>query len=140
MRKLWTCVMATVALTCSSCGSSHNLYPVSGKVLYNGQPAANAAVFLRRQDVDPLSQQAIMGIVGEDGSFRLVCDSFGEGAPPGQYDVLIEWRQDRKRIRTGSTKLAQDRLKGRYADSKHPRFQVTIKAERNELAPFELTE
>ncbi len=33
-----------------------------------------------------------------------------------------------------------DKLKGRSADPKHPRFHVRINAERNNLAPFDLTE
>jgi len=141
MSKLPLCLMAMLAAACTSCGSSNNLYPVSGKVLYKGQPAVNATVFLRRQGASALSQQAIMGIVQEDGSFTLVCESLGNGAPPGEYDVLIEWKYDPKMTRTGSnTKLPPDRLQGRLADPKHPRFHVTIKAQRNDLAPFELTE
>ncbi len=81
----------------------------------------------------------ITGLVQEDGSFELVCGSLGKGAPPGDYDVLIEWKrvpgQTRQRSQTGP-----DILRGRYADPKHPRFHVLIKAERNELTPFELTE
>jgi hypothetical protein len=142
MKKLsMMCLVTTLALACGSCGNSHNLYPVSGKVLYRGRPAVNAVVFLRRPGAEPLNQQAIMGIVQEDGSFALVCESFGNGAPPGEYDVLIEWKHDAKRTRTGANaKPSLDRLKGRYADPKHPRFQVTIKAQRNELPPFELTD
>jgi hypothetical protein len=132
---------AMIALACASCGNSNNLHPVSGRVLYKGAPAVNATIYLRRQGVDPINQLAIMGIVQEDGRFTLVCESFGKGAPPGEYAVLIEWKHDPKVIRTGSnTRPKPDRLKGRYADPKRPRFHVTIKAEPNELAPFELTD
>jgi hypothetical protein len=140
MRKLYFFMTAMIALACASCGNSNNLHPVSGNVLYKGAPAVNATVFLRRQGVDPLNQQAIMGIVQADGGFTLVCESFGKGAPPGEYDVLIEWKHDPKLIRTGSnTRPPPDRLKGRYADPKRRRFHVTIKAGPNDLAPFELT-
>jgi hypothetical protein len=141
MRKLSMCLMATVALAGGSCRNPHHLYPVSGKVLYRGQPAVNAAVILRRPDVDPLEQQMIMGIVQVDGSFAVVCESYGKGAPPGEYDVLIEWNHDPRLTRAGSNaRHPPDRLKGRYADPKHPRFHVTVKAESNELPPFELTD
>jgi hypothetical protein len=141
MKALSIYITVMMALACASCGNSNNLHPVSGKVLYKGVPAVNATVFLRRQGVDPLNQLSIMGIVQENGGFTLVCESLGKGAPPGEYDVLIEWKHDPKLIRTGSnTKAPPDRLKGRYADPKRPRFRVTIKAEPSELAPFELTD
>jgi hypothetical protein len=141
MKDLWLHVTVMIALACASCGSSNNLHPVSGKVLYKGAPAVNATIFLRRQGVDPLNQQAIMGIVQEDGGFTLVCESFGKGAPPGEYDVLIEWKHDPKVTRTGSNaRPTPDRLKGRYANPIRPRFHVTIKPGPNELAPFELAD
>jgi hypothetical protein len=80
-----------------------------------------------------------MGLVQEDGSFELVCGSLGKGAPPGEYDVAIEWKQVFGQGK-GRPERGLDSLEGRYADPKHPRLQATIKAERNELATFMLTE
>ena len=40
-----------------------------------------------------MNDHTIMGIVQEDGSFELVSGLPGEGHPPGEYDVLIEWRR-----------------------------------------------
>jgi hypothetical protein len=130
--------MSALALTAASCGSNQ-LYPVSGKVTYKGAPAAGAAVFFQRQGGDHMNDHLIMGIVKEDGSFELVCGSLGKGAPPGNYDVLIEWKQITGRNR-GRPQRGPDRLQGRYADPKTPRLQATVKAQRNELTPFELKE
>jgi hypothetical protein len=127
MRKA-LCLTALFA-ACSSCSSKKNIYPVSGKVTYRGAPAPGAAVFLHRRDVDPLNEHLIMGIVQEDGSFELVCGSLGKGAPPGQYDVAIEWKQTAGQSK-GSPQRGVDKLQGRFADKKNPRFQVTIKAGR----------
>jgi hypothetical protein len=134
MNKRLLCV-AVLALVCVSC--SNGLYPVSGKVTYKGQPAAGAAVFFQRQGGDSLNDQLIMGIVQDDGTFTLVCGSQGKGAPPGEYDVLIEWKDSRKRGR-GPRQQMHDKLKGRYADRSRPRLHATIKAEANRLPPFEL--
>jgi hypothetical protein len=132
-------VVAFAILTSASCGKSDKLYPVNGKVIVNGEPAVHAAVFLRQANTDPLNQRMIMGIVREDGHFSVVCESLGEGAPPGEYDVLIEWKHDQLRRRTGSNTLVPaDRLNGAFSDPKQPRFHVTVKAERNNLSPFEL--
>jgi hypothetical protein len=138
MRKSLFCAVAVCALACSSCGSS-GLYPVSGLVTYKGQPAEGAVVFFRRTGADPLNEQTIMGIVRQDGSFTLVCGSMGEGAPPGEYAVLVEWRQSSNQAK-GQAQKGPDRLEGRYADPNRPLLHAVIKAERNELAPFELTD
>jgi hypothetical protein len=139
MKKLPLCLVATLVLACTSCGNKNNLYPVSGKVTYNRAPAAGATVFFRRQGADPMNEHLIMGIAGKDGSFVLVSGSLGKGAPPGEYDVLIEWKRF---IGQGEGRRhhAPDKLEGRYANPKRPRFHVTINAVRNDLAPFDLTE
>ena len=99
MKRLVRYAMAVMALACASCGNVHNLYPVSGTVTYKGKPAAGAAIFFRRQGGDPMNEHAVMGIVQENGSFTLICGSLGRGAPPGEYDVLIEWKQDQNQAK-----------------------------------------
>jgi hypothetical protein len=135
VRNIVFCLAAALA----SCGNQNNLYPVAGRVTYQGAPAAGAAVFFHRQGGDSMNEHMIMGLVQADGSFELVCGSLGKGAPPGEYDVVIEWKQVSGQGK-GRLERGLDKLEGRYADPKHPRLQATIKAERNELAPFVLTE
>ena len=86
-----------------------------------------------------MNEHAIMGIVQKDGSFSLVCGPLGQGAPPGEYDVLIEWRRESHQAK-GLAKKGSDRLKGRYADPRRPLLHAAIKAETNNLPPFELTD
>ena len=138
MRKAMFCLVAVLV---SACGSSenNNIYPVSGKVTYKGSPASGATVFFYRQGVDPMNEHMIMGIVKEDGSFELVCGSLGEGAPPGEYDVVIEWKQVSGQS-NGHPRHGPDKFQGRYADPKHPRIHAAITAQRNDLAPFDLTD
>lgn len=139
MKKGLVATMAALALVCSSCGDANKLYPVSGKVTYKGAPAVGATVFLQRQGADPLNEQTIMGIVQENGSFTLVCGPQGQGAPPGEYAVLIEWKRHANRAK-GLAQKAPDRLKGRYADPKRPRLRAVVKPGANDLPPFELTD
>jgi hypothetical protein len=131
--------LVVVALIFASCGSSSKLYPVCGKVMHKGTPAAGATVFFQRRGADPLLEQTIMGIVVEDGSFTLVCGSHGEGAPAGEYDVLIEWKPRSNRGR-GLAHALPDRLQGRYADPKRPMLHAVIRAAANDLPPFELAD
>jgi hypothetical protein len=148
--------MSSAAL--AGCGNSAGLFPVSGKVLYRGEPAAGAVVYFHRQAKPGSASQTIpYGIVEDDGSFEVTSDDLGNGASPGSYIVLVEWRDysgdnvtvtpskgkgkgkvkqvKRSRIRSGS-----DRLKGRYFDISKPLLHAEVKAEKNPLAPFELTD
>jgi hypothetical protein len=126
-------------LACASCASSNPLYPVSGTVTFKGKPAAGAVVFFERHGHDRINENLIMGIVQEDGSYNLVCGSLGRGAPPGEYDVLIEWRRATGQ-RKGHPQHGPDQLKGRYADRKHPQLHATVEAKTTMLPPIELTE
>jgi hypothetical protein len=136
-KPLFCSMIAALTLGCSSCGHSPSLYPVTGKVLVKGAPAAGATVFFERHDAGLMNEQTIMGIVGEDGSFRLVSGPHGEGAPPGEYDVFVEWRHRAERAKGP---LGTDRLKGHYGDRNHPRLHAVVKSEPTDLSPFDLTE
>src|SRR5579872_1651525 len=131
--------MATLAFACASCGRNNNIYPVSGKVMCNGAPAAGATVFFLRQGGDTMNEHMIMGIVQEDGTFELVCGHLGKGAPPGDYDVLIEWKQVSAQ-KTGRPHRGLDKFEGRYADPKLPLLHATVEAKNNMLRSFDLTE
>jgi hypothetical protein len=139
VRRVVFCLTAVLTLACASCGNKNNIYPVSGKVTYKGSPASGATVFFRRQGGDPMNDHMIMGIVQEDGSFELVCGSLGKGAPPGEYDVLIEWKRVTGQSK-GRPQHGPDKLKGRYADPKRPLLHATIGAKATNLPPFEITE
>jgi hypothetical protein len=139
VRKVIFCVWAVQALACASCSNKSNIYPVSGKVTYKGSPAAGATVFFHRQGGDSVNDHMIMGIVQEDGSFELVCGSLGKGAPPGGYEVLIEWKRVSGQSK-GRPQHGPDKLKGRYADPKRPLLHATVEAKATNLPPFELAE
>ncbi|MDB5305889.1 MAG: hypothetical protein JWO38_91 [Gemmataceae bacterium] len=139
MRKVLFCLTAALPLTAVSCGNSNNLYPVSGRVTLNGAPATGAAVFFYRQGGDAMNEHMIMGLVQEDGSFELVCGALGKGAPPGEYDVVIEWKPVSGQSK-GRPQHGPDKFKGRYADPKHPALRATVEAKANSLPPFELTD
>src|SRR5689334_6662664 len=77
----------------AGCGSSNQpaLYPVQGKVVVDGQPAANVMVrFNPLGDTSPLPL-ASQGITGSDGTFTLSTHQTADGAPAGQYAVTFQW-------------------------------------------------
>ena len=81
----------------AGCGNPAGLVPVSGKVLYHGEPAAGSVVYFHRErkagDADlPIP----FGVVEDDGSFNLTSDNLGYGALPGMYSRL---RRVERRLR-----------------------------------------
>jgi hypothetical protein len=92
-RKLILFLITTAALACAACGEVNGLYPVQGKVLCEGKPATGATVYFHRKgDADSLKHSAPQGVVGDDGTFTLSGPQ-GQGALPGEYVVLVEWKQ-----------------------------------------------
>jgi hypothetical protein len=142
MRKI-ACLAAVLALSTASCTDTKKLYPVSGRVTYHGSPASGAVVSFHPK-VAAAVETPILGIVRDDGTFDLFCGALGKGAPPGDYDVRIEW----KRVTSGKCiagkcqrpQIGPDRLHGRYADPRHSRLHATVEAATNVLPPMELAE
>jgi hypothetical protein len=139
VKKVTVCLLSGFLMAGASCGNKNNLYPVSGRVTFQGAPAAGAVVFFRRQGADLVNEHMIMGIVQDDGTFELVCGSLGKGAPPGEYNVLIEWKRITGQSK-GRPRRSRDELNGRYADPQHPLLHATIEARPTSLSPFELTD
>jgi hypothetical protein len=152
MKKMTWLVVAS-ALVVGGCGNPAGLVPVSGKVVYRGEPAAGAVVYFHRQ-AEPGSPSAPVpyGIVEDDGTFYLSTDGLGNGARPGTYTVLVEWRDKGDgvtEVKTGGkTKLVKrsrirsgpDRLNGRYLDISKPLLHTEVAANTGTLPPFELTD
>jgi hypothetical protein len=123
----------------SGCGNSAGLYPVSGKVTYQGEPAVGATVtFVRKGAADPFKEVAPQGVVGEDGTFSLRGPG-GDGAVPGEYAVLVEWKEGAGKTKGRTPALnAPDRFKKKYLDPGHPLLTATVEAKSNSLPPFDL--
>jgi hypothetical protein len=145
----------SLALTCAGCGNSAGLSPVEGKVLYKGEPAVGARLYFQRSDADASRGPVPSAEVADDGRFWVTCGELGYGAPPGAYNVLVEWGEGPLRthraelakkagkggVRGGKTELkADDRLHGRYLDPSHPKLHAEVKLGSNSLPPFELTD
>ena len=146
---------SALALVGAGCGESNGRYPVYGKVLHKGEPAVGATVSFYPKDAAGPNGEIPRGEVEADGSFQLGTGDLGRGAPPGQYAVLVEWRQGPLRTHRRDTArtvgkaaaregkpllIADDRLKGRYFDIAHPRLAAEVKNGSNTLPPFNLTD
>src|SRR5262245_52440361 len=145
---------AALTAMAPGCGSPTGLVPVSGKVLYRGEPAAGAVVYFHRQ-AEPGSASGTIpyGVVEDDGTFSLSTDGLGRGARPGPYSVLIEWRDEKgdgvvpvkstgkvKLVKRSRVRSGPDRLKGRYLDIGKPLLHTEVATGTGPLPPFELTD
>src|SRR5687768_2912810 len=95
--RFWrTACVALLPIVFSSCGSggkpSVPLLPTQGQVFYQGQPAAGAMVILH-----PLDEQGDWkkgypsGWVASDGSVKIQTGGEWDGAPAGEYAVVVVW-------------------------------------------------
>ena len=131
--------LATACFITAGCGGPNGLYPVSGKVLYHGEPASGATVtFVRKGAADRQQEQTPQGVVHEDGTFTLACPG-GDGAAPGEYAVLVEWKEGAGKKKGRAPALsAPDRLKQRYMNPAQPLLTATVEAKTNTLPVFDL--
>jgi len=142
----WLAVaLGAVALAMTSCGAGGEpVYPVRGRVLCQGQPAANAYVVFYPQDgSEEVRKMRPHGRADADGYFVLTAREQDDGAPAGDYQVTVVWpgpppgmdpSMDDPELATSGP----DRLGGRYADPGSSGLRVTIARGANNLDPFEL--
>jgi hypothetical protein len=142
-RLVFSTILAVFALCFASCGSAgaKKLYPVDGKLLYKGKPAAGVQVIFHLQNDS--SPQAVVpsGVTVEDGSFTLTSYNTESGAPAGSYYVLLFWPEHRSpggKTAHQVKSIPGDFFKGRFTDQKKPGFFADVKAAPNHLDPFEI--
>jgi hypothetical protein len=111
------------------------LAQASGIVLEGGDPVERVRVVLH--PVNPPPGQVLLPVAttNEDGIFHLTTYENGDGAPPGDYRVVITCPV----LANPQAKGLQppvDKYKGRYADPEKSPWTVTIEEGVNELEPF----
>lgn len=133
-RPLLAGLFAAGVVGCGGAGGPE-LHPVRGTLTVNGSPAEGAGVVLR-----PVAPRADLnnptGTVAADGSFKLFTYPHGDGAPAGEYVVLLSWQVPNPK----DPDNPKHKLPLKYADAeKTPLPKVTVKPGPNDLAPFVVT-
>jgi hypothetical protein len=125
---------AAVLLLPACGGGGPKLHPVRGKVLYLEQPAEGAIVVFQPANSGPDSPMPA-GTVGADGTFTLRTHPQGEGAPAGDYVVLVTWLPPNAR----ELENPKNKLPPKYSSQTNSPLRATVKPGTNELEPFRLT-
>lgn len=129
------------------CGGGPRLYPVTGKAMYKGQPMAGGNIFLNRKDDSSLDKVIPAGQIKEDGSFEILTNG-KSGAPVGTYKVTFFWagaKNEKQKGKKGSffgggnsEGPGDNVLPPEYRYHDKAKIEVTVKAETNQLEPFDI--
>ncbi len=137
----WLAGMVAVAIV--GCGRKAETprpqpYPVSGKVIFHGKPAAGFRIAFFPLKELPGPQFAPSATTDANGEFQLQSYQPNDGAPAGDYAVTFTWPQEVPNPDPADAPKIVDRLRGRFSDPKKSQFKVTVREGENALQPFNL--
>src|SRR3954451_12804700 len=139
------CLLLSAAVGVGVCACSKSnappkkiCYPVKGELLVKDKPAEGALVILRPlPEANP--DEWLMGFpratVGPDGKFEVGTYGDHDGAPAGDYMVLVSWNAPNPQNEEVS---GPDRLGGRYSDASTSKLTAKVEARATELPPIRL--
>jgi hypothetical protein len=127
-------VLALTAMSCSKTGGRKPVYPVKGKVQFDGKPAEGALVVFHPAG-GAGAEGNPHGTVAADGSYTLTTYDAGDGAPEGDYLVTVEWWQRDPRT-PDSPPL--NRLNPQLAKTDSSGLKAHVQKGPSEINPFEL--
>ncbi len=123
-------VVTLPGTSCSQKGDRKPVFPVQGKVFFEGKPLPDALVILHPiNDPDP-DMVKPRAHAGPDGSFKVYTYVAGDGAPEGNYSVTVFWKNKRAKEKVS--------LPSRYQDPATSDLRIEVRPEINELKPFYL--
>ena len=136
--------MLIVGFGSSSCSAKKGqpVFPVHGKVFFDGEPATGALVIFHPVNHHDPEEGKPRAVVEKDGSFAVTTYAAGDGAPAGEYAVSIRWKTKTVKhpTRKGFPMKVATNFPERYQDPKTSRLVVRIQEGSNELPPFDLAD
>ncbi|MDY0168315.1 MAG: hypothetical protein RBS80_17330 [Thermoguttaceae bacterium] len=120
----------------TGCGrGDRELAPLTGKVLYNGEPLQFGAVMIEHEYGQPATAE-----IRPDGTFVMVTRGEGQGAVVGERRVRITCFEAQAPANIGSDTLGESLIPQKYTSFETSGLTVDIKPGENEPLVFELTD
>jgi hypothetical protein len=125
-----------LSFTLVGCGPRETpTHPVAGKVVVDGKPAAGVQVafvpLAKPSDIEANPTAT----TGKDGAFKLTTRAKDDGAPAGEYKVVLSWTvQDGPNEDPRIRKLLPDQ----YAAAGSTPLKATVQAGPNDVPVFDL--
>lgn len=145
--RTWTglvCALVCLALIagCGSKKADSELVPVKGEFYYDAQPAEGALVILHPAtgpDAAKWPHGLPHGTVGTDGAYNIGLPPIGDGAPAGEYKVLLTWNLPVPGSDPADSEPETfDKLGGRWATPEKTTLSATIQPPETVIPRFDL--
>ena len=129
-----------LSISNSGCSSESDTtpFPVTGRVIVNGKPAAYAKLTFRPVRKDQQDLQ-VFAKADENGEFTLFVTMPEDGEDTVEYHVGISWRIPRNPRDRNDPDYGEELLPKKFQDPKQSGLQVGIDPTVTELDPFELS-
>jgi hypothetical protein len=125
LRGLSALALISALLTASGCADSEKrvpVFPVTGKVTYQGKPPVGAQIVLHPANSVETPDAAPIGVVQDDGSFSFTVYDPGDGAPKGDYVATVQWFKLNKEMGGPGPNV----IPKKYTDPKTSPIKVTV--------------
>ena len=127
-------LLAFSLVSCAKAPNHPPVYPVKGRVLYEGKPAPGAVVILHPSTDEPAKASRPHARADANGEFELTTYRTGDGAPAGTYVVTLEWKQAGDHPEQGAELLPPG-----YGDPSTSKLRATVTPGPNEPLVLQLT-
>lgn len=133
--KLLLLPFLTLILTEFGCSNGRvPVYPTEGKLLINGQPAANVFVLFHPLDSKPDSLRP-SATTDNEGKYRLTSHEAYDGGPAGEYTVTLLYEPVNSPLMRQKGKPPQ--IPANYTKPQSSPLRAKIEAQpKNEIAPL----
>ena len=128
-------VIALCACSCAKRNASElAVFPVTGKVLFDGNPTPGAVVILHPIGDPDRTRPRPRALVDRDGNFKLTTYRTNDGAPAGDYVATVDWRKQGRGQRRGAPNL----LPAKYSEPAQSPLHVTVEPKTDHLEAFDI--
>lgn len=145
----WAFVWTTLtAIGCGTVDSTEPCIPIHGRLVWGGRPISGARIVLHPTGSPGSERLADCGYpratTDADGEFTVSTRVAGDGAPCGEYALLITWPRVEQAREPGTdlsieTSVADDQFAGTFATLAGSPKRILVRGPRTQLGAIDLT-